>query len=112
MNQFPKGLLQPLFISAKIFPLNKKNTLSATIIAPIGDNIIVIKSVKLLNLSILIDKGTASIKATKVINIEAVFLFNLVAEIIASTGPYSIFTEDDIAAKIILKKNKVLKIFP
>ena len=35
MNQFPKGLLQPLFISAKIFPLNKKNTLSATIIAPI-----------------------------------------------------------------------------
>ena len=77
LKQFLEVALAPLFISDKTFPLNKKNIDIAEIVAPIGDNIIVIKSVKELNLSILVAKGKANTKHKAEINIDAFFSTNL-----------------------------------
>lgn len=111
-NHLPKIFCEPLFTSVRKSLFKKKNDNIAITIAPVGESTIVIKSAKLLNLFVSIASGIARIKHIIVTIKDAFFLDNLDEDIIASTGPSSIFIDEDIAAKITLKKNKELIRFP
>ncbi len=69
-----------------------------------GEIIIVIRFEKLSKIPIFNDKGIPHKKQRTDITIEVFILFDLKWVMKASTGPSNMFTEDEIAANITLRK--------